>query len=277
MLSYRHGFHAGNHADVLKHVVLLEMLTYLTTKPKALCYVDTHAGAGIYSLETGFATRNREHETGIGRLWQTGEAPAAIERYLALIRSLNASGALHTYPGSPWLAARVLRTQDHLWLYELHPADHQALERSVSDQRVTVRDEDGFDGLRALLPPPTRRALVLIDPPYEVKTDYDRVVVTLREALQRFPTGTYAVWYPLLAGQRSEQLVEKLERLNPSGWLNATLTVRARSPTGMHGSGIFVINPPYTLPATLSEVLPFLTVTLGQDAAADHTLTWEIR
>ncbi|MGE0623168.1 MAG: 23S rRNA (adenine(2030)-N(6))-methyltransferase RlmJ [Pseudomonadales bacterium] len=277
MLSYRHGFHAGNHADVLKHVVLVTVLSYLTAKPKALWYVDTHAGAGVYSLKTGFADRNREHESGIGRLWPVAMAPAAVTRYLDLIRALNPAGELDLYPGSPWLAAHVLRPQDRLWLHELHPAEQEALAGTLTDRRISIRATDGFDGLRALLPPATRRSLVLIDPPYEVKTDYDRVAITLADALERFRTGTYAIWYPLLAGGRSERLVEKLTKLNAPGWLDASLTVRTPTPTGMHGSGIFVINPPYTLSETLSDVLPFLADTLAQDPAATFTLRSESR
>jgi len=276
LLSYRHGFHAGNHADVLKHVMLVALLSYLAAKPKGLWYVDTHAGAGIYPLDSGFAARNREHETGIGRLWGIASAPEAIERYLDLIRSLNPDGRLSRYPGSPWLAAHVLRNQDRLWLHELHPADREALTVTFRDRRVTIRGEDGFAGLRALLPPAPRRALVLIDPPYEVKTDYDRVVTSLRDAVQRFPAGAYAVWYPMLAEGRSPVMIEKLKGIGIQDWLDASLTVRTASGQGLYGSGVFVVNPPYTLPGTLETALPFLTDRLGEDDGARHTLQWEI-
>ncbi|HEY5645737.1 MAG TPA: 23S rRNA (adenine(2030)-N(6))-methyltransferase RlmJ [Pseudomonadales bacterium] len=276
MLSYRHAFHAGNHADVLKHVILVELLTYLTRKPKAIWYVDTHAGAGIYPLDAGFATRNREYETGIARLWQTTEAPTVIERYLELIRPLNAEGSLKRYPGSPWLAAKVLRSQDRLWLHELHPTDRQALSGCFSDRRVRIHDQDGLTGLRALLPPATRRALVLIDPSYEVKSDYDKVVSALRDAVLRFPSGTYALWYPLLAGGQSETMVERLLTLDAPSWLDVRLTVRSDSAPGMYGSGMGGINPPFALPECLGETLPFLADRLGQDPTANHELRWEI-
>lgn len=290
MLSYRHGFHAGNHADVLKHYVLVELLEYLNNKDTAYSYIDTHAGAGLYSLDTGYATKNAEYETGISPLWECEDVPATLQSYLDIIRALNPSGRLRYYPGSPYFAEQILRDQDRLRLFELHPseikilgenfhklAQHKAEQgvRQVSrGKRVMINAGDGFEGLKALLPPPSRRALVLIDPPYEVKDDYRRVKVCLEDAVQRFPTGTYAVWYPALARQESQQLPERLKRIQGNSWLNVTLSISGPTPDGfgLHSSGMFIINPPWTLEAKLKEVMPFLVRVLGKDKQARFTL-----
>jgi len=276
LLSYRHAFHAGNHADVLKHVILVALLRYLTQKPKPLWYVETHAGAGVYPLSTGFATRNREYEDGIARLWCANDPPPAIEPYMSLVRALNPDGTLVQYPGSPWLAARMLRPDDRIWLHELHPADRQTLTDFCGDRRTQIRAEDGLAALRGLLPPEPRRALVLIDPSYEVKSDYETVLSALRDAVDRFTGGTYVVWYPLLSNGQSESMAKKMLRLGVPRWLHARLIVRSHRVPGMYGSGVFVINPAYTLPEQLGELLPFLQTILAQDADAGHSLHWEI-
>src|SRR5690606_37456426 len=230
VLSYRHAFHAGNHADVLKHVTLVLLLDYLTAKPKPLWYVDTHAGAGVYDLERGFATQLAEHARGIGRLWDAPPPTPALERYLARVRSLNPDGRLRRYPGSPWLAQQLLRADDRLWLFELHSADHAALAEAIRDRRVRVAREDGLRGLRGLLPPEPRRALVLIDPSYEVKREYRQVCNTLRDALRRFRSGTYAVWYPLIEHAEARELPAALRGLGAGNWLDAQLQVRRPGP-----------------------------------------------
>ncbi|MEQ8861171.1 MAG: 23S rRNA (adenine(2030)-N(6))-methyltransferase RlmJ [Pseudomonadales bacterium] len=276
MLSYRHGFHAGNHADVLKHVILVLVLDYLTRKDKPLWYVDTHAGAGVYALDRGYATRLAEHTDGIGRLWNAAPLPEPIARYVALVRDLNGNGALARYPGSPWFARRLLRREDRLWLYELHPADQRALTSAIGGRNVRVAREDGLAALRGRLPPQPRRALTLIDPPYEVKGDYAAVPAALGEALERFPQGTYLIWYPQIAHPAASRLPEQLQSLNAESWLDARLRVRAADAPGMYGSGLFVINPPYTLPGALEDTLPALVALLGQDDGAGYGLDWQI-
>ncbi len=278
MLSYRHAFHAGNHADVVKHVVLVALLEYLTAKAKPLWIADTHAGAGVYDLERGFAAQLGEYRSGIGRLWAcgtaTGRSLPQIARYVELVRRLNPGGRLIRYPGSPWFARQLMRADDKLWLCELHPGDVAALSRNVKGHGVHVAREDGLQALRALLPPQPKRGLVLVDPSYEVKSDYRQVPATLREALQRFPTGTYAVWYPLLDLPAAQELPGILRKLAPE-WLDARLQVRTQG-AGLYGSGLFVINPPYTLPEALDPTLTALVGLLGQDDAAGQRLDWNI-
>ena len=275
MLSYRHAFHAGNHADVLKHLILLQLLDYLNHKEKPYWVVDSHAGAGRYLLDSEQARKNAEFSTGIGRLWDRRDLPAAIADYVAAVRLLNPNGRLRHYPGSPWLALQRLRAQDRLSLFELHSSDFRLLEKAMAGEsrRVAMRQADGFIDIKSVLPPPPRRGLVLIDPSYEDKRDYLRVTAALKEGIARFATGTFAVWYPLLQRGDSRQLPERLRRL-PVKWLDASLTVHAPAADGfgMHGSGMFIVNPPWTLATTLADCLPWLATVLGDDSEAGFRL-----
>jgi 23S rRNA (adenine2030-N6)-methyltransferase len=287
MLAYRHAFHAGNHADVLKHLVLAEVLAYLNTKDKGWRYVDTHAGAGGYSLEGGPATKHREFEAGIGRLLAVsrpagrGELPAPVARYVDLVRGFNATdgGRLRQYPGSPAIAHALMRPQDQLRLFELHPTDHKILAAYLGPEPgVEVHLADGFAALKSVLPPPTRRGVVLIDPPYEIKTDYPRALGALREALARFPEGVVIVWLPQLQLLEAARLPQRLKAAAQAqarkGWLLARLTV-ARADAlgfGLLGSSVFVANPPHTLFARLQPLLPWLARGLGQYEGARGVL-----
>ena len=279
MLSYRHAFHAGNHADVLKHCLEMVLLDHLAQKDKPYTYLDTHAGAGAYALDSGYAVKNAEFLTGIGRLWTREDLPPALARYVACIRGFNPHGLLRFYAGAPTVVHALLRPDDRMRLFELHSTDSTLLAAHFAREKRQVRVEasDGFDGIKAVLPPPSRRGLVLIDPPYEDKRDYARVVSVLKEALKRFATGTYAVWYPQLQRVESRLLPNELKTLAPS-WLHVALTVQSPSIDGfgMHGSGMFVLNPPWTLPATLKTVMPYLVDALGLDGGANYTLEWEI-
>jgi 23S rRNA (adenine2030-N6)-methyltransferase len=275
MLSYRHAFHAGNHADVLKHCILVQLLRYLNQKDKPYWVIDTHAGAGRYKLDSEYAKKNAEFETGIGRLWNRTDLPEALADFVDLVRTMNPDGRLRHYPGSPWLAFRVMRPDDRLRLFELHSTDFRLLEKTFAgeERRVASRQVDGFIEIKSVLPPPPRRGLVLIDPAYEDKRDYLRVPAALKEAVSRFATGTFAVWYPQLQRGDARQLPEKLKKLHVK-WLHASLTVQTPAPDGfgMHGSGMFVVNPPWTLAETLAEVLPYLVTALGLDAGAGYRL-----
>lgn len=274
MLSYRHAFHAGNFADVLKHAVQVALLAHLGRKPKPFWVIDTHAGAGVYALEDAYAMKNAEWAAGIGALWERPDAPPLVAALVDLVRDLNPDGALRYYPGSPWLSRQLTRPGDHLRLFERHPADHALLAENLRDPRVHVARGDGFAGLRAVLPPPPRRGLVLVDPPYEEKQDYGRVVEALEHALGRFAGGVYALWYPCLPRPEAASLPARLEALPAASWLRVELHVAAPAAggRGMHGSGLFVLNPPFTLEASLRESLPWLVDALGRAPGARFVL-----
>lgn len=274
MLSYRHGFHAGNFADVLKHTVLVHMLEYMTQKDKPLRIIDTHAGAGVYKLNGPQAQKNREFDNGISQLWASEQAPTAITRYLELVRSVNGGGQLQLYPGSPLIAQTLMRSIDRLYLHELHPADFQFLRDCMRDDKhIKVEREDGFTSLQALLPPPDRRALVLIDPSYEVKNDYQHLIKQLLQAHKRFATATYAIWYPVVLRQRIDEMELALKK---SGIKNIQLMefgLQADNPEhGMTSSGMIVINPPWTLWGAMEETLPWLVDTLSENSSGFYRL-----
>lgn len=276
MLSYRHAFHAGNHADVLKHIVLVQLTRYLAQKDKPFWVIDTHAGAGAYALDSGCAVKLAEYKEGIGRLWGRNDLPPAVADYVELVRRMNPDRRLQAYPGSPFFSLWTLREQDRLRLFELHSKDARLLQENfqTAGKQVVVEATDGFVGLKALLPPPPRRGLVLIDPSYEEKQDYERVFHALKEALGRFPGGTYALWYPQLTRLDAHELPKRLKRLPAKSWVHVALRVRepAKDGFGMHGSGMFILNPPWTLHATLAEIMPYLVTVLGLDAGAGFTL-----
>lgn len=279
MLSYRHAFHAGNHADVLKHFIEVQLLRYLAQKDKPFWFIDTHAGAGCYSLDSGYAVQNAEYESGIARLWARDDLPAPLAEYVALVKRINPDGQLKLYPGSPLIALELLRKQDRMRLFELHPTDSEILLRNFAGHgtQVLMQTADGFGALKALLPPPPRRALILIDPPYEDKQDYQRVISALRDGLKRFAGGVYAVWYPQLQRAEARQFPEQLKRLPMKSWLNVALSVHKPSKDGfgMYGSGMFILNPPWLLHGVLQEVMSYLVAHLGQDEYATFTLEFQ--
>ena len=292
MFSYRHAFHAGNHADVLKHTVLLAVLRHLTQKDTALNVFDTHAGAGLYRLDGDYAKTSAEAAEGFLKLvGAPSDKPlaAALQDYVDLVAGFNTRGGWTVYPGSPFIVQRLLRERDKLKLFELHPTDTKTLRANVAQleagRQVAVLQEDGFEGLKKFLPPPSRRALVLCDPSYEVKNDYARVQAMVQDALQRFATGTYAVWYPIIPRPEAHDVPRKLKTLATKlgkSWLGATLTVKSSKLTqgadgevlrpGLPASGMFLINPPHTLKGLLKDALPQMVELLGQDTHAAFTL-----
>ena len=278
MLSYRHAFHAGNHADVLKHYVLSLVLDYFNQKPAPYWVVDTHAGAGMYALGGEFAQKNAEFETGIARLFAANNLPESLANFVKIIKKYNENNALNFYPGSPKIAESFLRKNDKLRLFELHPSDFKTLAQNFKSRQTKIELQDGFASIKACLPPPSKRGVVLVDPPYELKSDYQRVVDCLQDSIKRFATGTYLIWYPLLQRPEPAQMVEKLMSLS-ANWLQVEMTVQALSMDGygMHGSGIFMINPPYTLPKMLDETMPVLTKILEQDDSANSLVVSYIR
>jgi 23S rRNA (adenine2030-N6)-methyltransferase len=273
MLSYQHAYHAGNHADVLKHVVLLALLAKLAGKDKPLRYIETHAGAGGYDLRAPAARKNREYLGGIGRIWNASDAPTAVARLFDLVRGYNGGAdTLSRYPGSPWLARELLRPGDSIYLFELHPAEERALEHALgSDRRVTVQRANGLEGCIGLVPPPERRGLVFIDPSYETKNEHSQVIDTLRKAHRRFATGTYAIWYPVL----ERRWVERFERAVRGLGFGAVDVYELRvAPDGrgdgLTGSGMIVANPPWKLRDELALALPWLASELGVDGGGSY-------
>lgn len=292
MFSYRHAFHAGNHADVLKHTVLLAVLRHLTQKDTALTVFDTHAGAGLYRLDGDYAQTSAEAADGYLKLAANPPKPTvapALQDYLDMVASFNKQGSHKVYPGSPFIIQRLLRERDKLKLFELHPTDTKTLTANIAQleagRQVAILREDGFEGIKKFLPPPSRRALVLCDPSYEMKDDYGRVVDMVADSMRRFATGTYAVWYPIIPRPEAHDLPKKLKTLaNKAGkpWLGATLTVKNSKllqneagdviRPGLPASGMFIINPPHTLKAALQLALPQMVSALKQDPNATHTL-----
>ena len=284
MFSYRHAFHAGSHADILKHLTLIHLVEYLQEKPGALTIVDTHAGAGVYSLKDGFTAVSKEAEGGIIRLLKFikdgNSIPEGVQRYLDLIQAESSGNALDTYPGSPFILARLLRPQDRLKLFELHPKEIDILRHNIGQlkqaKQIDVYAEDSFARLKGLLPPPSRRGLVLIDPSYEDKQDYRYLETAMEEALQRFATGCYAIWYPILSRRESAALPDRLKKIASShkrSWLHTELRVEnAPGERRLQASGMFIINPPWTLEKQLAEALPVLTKALGIGGGAQFLL-----
>lgn len=281
MLSYRHAFHAGNHADMLKHFILFLTLNYFNQKDKPYWYIDTHSGAGLYDLNGNEAQKVGEYKQGIERLQQVNHLPEPLNHFIDYLKTILPKENL--YCGSPWLAQALCRHTDKLRLFELHPTDFQHLQNNMAEARLGRRGQilksDGYQGLISLLPPSTRRAVILIDPPYEEKQDYARVVKTLKEAQKRFESGCYMIWYPCLSREESQHLPEQLKKLAPEHYLRAELHVHTPRSDGfgMYGSGMFIINPPYLLINHLQNTLPLLSQTLAQDNSAHFVLEHQIK
>jgi len=258
MLSYRHGFHAGNHADVLKHAVLALLLESLKKKEAPFAYLETHAGAGRYDLRSEQAQKTGEFHEGIERLWGTARKPEALAPYLAAVRALNPGGGLDFYPGSPRIARHLLRPQDRMVLMELHTSEYPVLKQEFrGDKQVAVHHRDGYEGLNALLPPKEKRGLLLIDPSYEVASEYGQVVDAVQAAAKRWSGGIIAVWYALLSETAGEGFKERFRTTGLRKLFAAELRVRAEG-VGMFGSGMLILNPPWQLDTTLGELLPWL-------------------
>ncbi len=282
MLSYRHSFHAGNHADVLKHIVQMLIIESLKQKEKGFYYLDTHAGVGHYRLFSEEAEKTGEYAEGIGRLWtQWLEAketiPETVQRYLSLIKKLNYGGKeLRYYAGSPLIAAQLLRSQDRGLITELHPTDFPLLRNNFKEYpNITAKRDNGFQQLKATLPPKERRGLVLIDPPYELKEDYELVVKAIDEGYKRFATGIYAIWYPVVLRTQTKRMIKALEASGIRKILQIELAVRPDSDQrGMTASGMIVINPPWQLEKQMREILPYLVKTLVPEGTGSFKVEW---
>ncbi len=276
-MNYRHAFHAGNFADVFKHAILLELLDALTAKDKPLCYVDTHAGRGTYRLDDAAALKTDEGRNGVGRLFGAGRIAPPLQRYVAAIRAANEGVDLCAYPGSPWLAAQALRPNDQLLLCDVQGDEAGALHALFrNDARVHIHQRDGYAALGALLPPPQKRGLVLIDPPFEAQDgEFTAIEAALAKAHARWPGGVYAVWYPI----KSHRSIVPFHRRMAAGLFANVLVAELLvlpddSRLRLNGCGILIANPPWQLDATLAGMLPALREVLAQSPHAAQQLRW---
>jgi 23S rRNA (adenine2030-N6)-methyltransferase len=269
MLSYRHAFHAGNFADVLKHSVLIQVLDYMTRKEKGFTYIDSHAGAGMYQLSADYAQKTGEYKNGIAKLFNALDLPEALVPYVDLIKNINQQETcdqqLKVYPGSPGIAKQILRRQDSAHLFDLHPTDINLLQEYCQRWKKSfVKQVDGYQGVLSLLPPPSRRGVVLIDPPYELKEDYQKAVKTIVSAYQKFATGTYILWYPVVKRPLVDTMQQDFTNSSVKNVLQVEFCLTADSEEyGMTGTGLFIVNPPWQLAAQLQDILPYLKNTLG--------------
>ena len=284
-MNYRHHYHAGNYADVFKHVLLLQLIRAMQRKEKGFLYLDTHAGRGGYDLSVPSVlpdgrSREPEHPAGIGRLWDATELPAVLQDYLALVRRFNdrngaAGPELKFYPGSPWVAKLLLRPQDRMALCELRPDDAEALDFDFArESRVTVQAIDGYVGLKALLPPPEKRALVLIDPPFESKAEFTAIRRGLGEALRRLPGAVCAVWYPLTERARADEFQYAVRELAVPAFFAELSIAGDDSLLRMKGCGLLILNPPWQIDREIRGVLPVLAGLLKVDAGAAAQGAW---
>lgn len=282
MLSYRHGFHAGNWADVHKHAALALALRHLRRKDSPFCVIDPFAGEGAYDLAAPEARKTGEYRDGIEKIWRRADAPPGVDWYLGQVRDANPAvpdvgGRLIAYPGSPALARANLRPDDRLILGELHPTAHDDLRRwARNDARIAIHRRDGFELLGALVPPapPIRRGLALVDPAYEVKADYDTLPAALARALRRWKQGIYMVWYPVLAEARHRAMVAALAQLPATSSLQSELGPAAPPATGMQASGLVILNPPWQFDAELQTAADWLANALWPAGKGRHVMRW---
>ncbi len=281
-MNYRHAFHAGNFADVIKHIVLARILTYLQDKPAAFRVIDTHAGAGLYDLDSDEARRSGEWLTGIARLMQarlTNVTVALTKPYMDIVRAFNPKGELKAYPGSPLIARGLMRPQDRLVACELEPKARKALiEMLRRDEQARVVDLDGWMALPAFVPPKERRGLVLIDPPFEAKDEFERLGEAFSTAFAKWPTGIYVIWYPAKSRRATDTLAQLVARTaaaakTPGKCLRLEFSAAPQlDGAALTSAGLLIVNPPYTLQSELKTILPELEMPLGQGGAARFRL-----
>jgi 23S rRNA (adenine2030-N6)-methyltransferase len=276
MFGYRHNFHAGNFADVVKHVVLVSLLQALQQKPKPFYLQDSHGGIGMYDLMCDEAQKNREYLSGISRLWQAQSPPAAVQRYLEVVRSFNSDGQLRYYPGSPRIGHSLLRANDRMVVTELNKVDCETLKQEFEhDKQATVHLQDAYQGLKAYLPPAERRGLVLIDPAYELKDEYERLIRGLQQGYKRWPTGIYAIWYPLMSSAVRESFFTALKESGIRKILAAELTIKPlQEKKEMCGSGMIIINAPWQLDQQIKAELEWLWPLLSDEKVGGVNVEW---
>lgn len=276
MFAYRHQFHAGNFADVFKHALLARLLLALEKNEKPLCYLDTHAGTGRYDLEHPWAQKLAEHRQGIARVWQRADAPEALAPYLDAVRAENPDGRLRYYPGSPLIARRLLRGGDHMVLSEINKNDFAELKQLFAgERRAAVHQTDGYQGLKAFLPPRERRGLILVDSSFDRPGEYDRLAQGLALAHKRFATGVYALWYPLMEPAAVRGFERRVAQAGIRKILKLELSVLPEAwATSLRGSALLVVNPPWQFDEQAVPLLNWLWKALAQDGQGGSTVTW---
>ena len=274
MLSYRHSYHAGNHADVLKHIVLTLCINSLKEKEKPFLYLDTHSGAGRYLLQSEHAEKTGEYLSGINLIWQQSETPELLNTYLSVLKRYNPFDKLKYYLGSPLIAKQLLREQDKINLTELHPTDYPLLRQEFSkDKRAKVLREDGFAQLKSKLPPESRRGIVLIDPSYEIKDDYQKIPKALLEAYKRFATGIYLIWYPVVSRTQTQKMIDEIVNLGIKKISQFEFAIKPdNNQKGMTASGMIVINPPWKLQQQMQTIMPWLKSTLDTEKMGNYLI-----
>ena len=278
-MNYRHAFHAGNFADVVKHTILTRILAYLMRKDAAFRVIDTHAGVGIYDLFGDKAERTGEWRDGIGRVMANDRpAPVAdlLAPYLDAVRTQNPDGDLRYYPGSPFITRHMLREQDRLMALDLHPADAEALRQNFAgDIQTRVNHLDGWAAMGTHLPPKEKRGLVLVDPPFEEKGEFTRMAQSLEKAHKRWPGGIYAFWYPIKEPAEVDAYIKALKNTGIPKILRLELTIRAPStPPRLHGTGMVVVNPPFVLEEEMRKLLPVLAGLLSDEGRGRWSVEW---
>ena len=274
MLSYRHSYHAGNHADVLKHIVLTLCINALKEKEKPFLYLDTHSGAGRYLLQSEHAEKTGEFLSGINLIWQQSDTPELLNTYLSVLKRYNPFDNLKYYLGSPLIAKQLLREQDKLNLTELHPTDYPLLRQEFSkDKRAKVLREDGFAQLKSKLPPESRRGIILIDPSYEIKDDYQKIPKALLEAYKRFATGIYLIWYPVVSRTQTQKMIDEIVNLGIKKISQFEFAIKPdNNQKGMTASGMIVINPPWKLQQQMQTIMPWLKNTLDTEKMGNYLI-----
>ena len=271
-MNYRHAYHAGNHADVLKHIVLARIFALMARKDTPFAYLDSHSGIGLYDLLGNEASRTGEWESGIGRLWERDDLPELLQDYLEVVRALNPDGGLEFYPGSPELARRLTRPQDRVMLNELHPEDGRLLKVNMAgERRISVHQGDGWLLPRAFLPVSEKRGVLLIDPPFEQPDDLERCVTALDEAIGRMRQTVVAIWYPIKDRRQLKRFYQRLEKSSAPKMLRVELCVHpADAADRLNGSGLVIANPPWPLDEELRGLLPWLAQTLAQSEGSSQ-------
>ena len=255
MLSYRHGYHAGNAADVLKHFILTYVLDYIKKKDKGFIFIDSHAGAGKYLISDPYMQKNKEYLQGIKKILQLKNDNIFLKKYLDLIKSINFNSELKIYPGSCYLAARSLRPNDNLYFFELHPKEFLNLKKNFeNDSRVIIENRDSYQRLNKLLPPKEKRAVILIDPSYELKDEYEKVLKMLSDCYKKFPLGVYIIWYPVLKNKKSEKFIFNVLKKKYKN-LSHVEMITDNSNNGMQGSGLFILNCPWSIENDIKKSL----------------------